>query len=526
MPNLIRSLCALVIVAIGTAGCVDLENLTDFNENPNAPTSLAPEYLLPSLIRGLANEIVGESNIDLPSASLFVQHNARIQYAGADRYDLGTDYGAGFWGSFFSLSGDPPNGNLVLAQHMLDGATAAANANETAVAMILKAYAAHNLTDMYGNVPYSQAVQGGKDAAVIRPVYDAQSAIYDDLFVQLTAATAMVNVGTSISGDLVFGGDMDKWRRFGNSLRLRLAMRISEVNAGKAATEAAAAVAAGVMEDASHTAALWYSSAQPDHNPMWQGFVERPGDYRPGYFFIEEMLARNDPRVRFHADPTVDGHGQMFRGMPNGINDDRGFDANGERDFDYVSQVGAWHLRRDAPAFFMEYAETLLLQAEAAERGWIAGSPQGLYEAGITASMAVYADGCAADCGAFVTPAVAAIPQAEITAYLAHAFVIWGGGGASGVETNRSLIYRAYWFQLWDQGLEAMNKYRRTNVPHLIPGQDAYNALVPQRWPYPRSEQTFNETNVLAAITANGGDNAWDKRVWWDVSDQNSGPSN
>jgi hypothetical protein len=518
----LRSLCALLIVAIGTAGCDEFDNLTDINENPNAPTSLGPQFLLPSLIRGLANELVGESNIDLPSASLFVQHAARIQYAGTDRYDLGTDYGAGSWTSFWTLTGDPPNGVFVLAQHMLDGAVAAANTNETAVAMILRAYAAHNLTDMYGDVPYFQAIQGGAETAVIRPVYDSQSEIYDDLFVQLATATAMINVGGTVSGDLMFGGDMDAWRRFGNSLRLRLAMRISDVNAGKAATEAAAAVAAGVMEDASHTAALFYSAAQPDHNPMWQGFVERPGDYRPGGFFIEEMLARNDPRVRFHADPTVDGHGQMYRGMPNGYNDDRGFDTAGERDFDYVSQVGAWHLRRDAPAFFMEYAETLLLQAEAADRGWIAGSAQGLYEAGIAASMAVYADGCSADCGAFVTPAVDGISQAEIDAYLAHAMVAWDGGA----ETNRALIYRAYWFQLWDQGLEAMNKYRRTNVPHLIPGIDAFNALVPVRWPYPRSEQTFNETNVLAAISTNGGDDAWDGRVWWDASDQNSGPAN
>ena len=518
----LRSGSVLLAVAIGTAGCDELDNLTDININPNAPTSLAPEYLLPSLIRGLANELVGENNIDLPSASLFVQHAARIQYAGADRYDLGTDYGSRHWSSYWSLSGDPPDGVFVLAQHMLDGATIIGDANQVAVSMILRAYAAHNLTDMFGDIPYFNAVLGGSESPVIRPTYDTQSDVYDDLFVQLSTATSMINVGASgfPSGDIIFGGDMDSWRRFGNSLRLRLAMRISDANPSKAATEAAAAVAAGVMEDASHTAALWYSSAQPDHNPMWQGFVERPGDYRPGKFFIDEMLDRTDPRVRFHADLSVDGG--VHRGMPNGYSDDRGFDNNGERDFDFVSVVGAWHLRRNAPAFFMEYAETLLLQAEAADRGWISGSAQDFYEAGITASMMVYAAGCAASCGAFVTPAVAGITQAEIDAYLAHALVAWGGGA----ESNRALIYRAYWFQLWDQGLEAMNKYRRTNVPHLIPGIDAFNALVPQRWPYPRSEQTFNETNVLAAISANGGDDSWDGRVWWDATDQNSGPAN
>jgi hypothetical protein len=399
----LRSLCALLLVAIGTAGCDEFDNLTDINENPNAPTSLAPEFLLPSLIRGLANELVGESNIDLPSASLFAQHAARIQYAGTDRYDLGTDYGADFWDSYWDLTGDPPEGAFVLSQFMLDGAVELGDANQTAVAMILRAYAAHNLTDMYGDVPYFEAVKGASENAVIRPVYDSQSAIYDDLFTQLTAATTMINVGASgfPGGDLIYSGDMDKWRRFGNSLRLRLAMRISEVNPTKAASEAAAAVAAGVMEDDSHSAALWYSASAPDNNPMWLGFVERPGDYRPAAFFIDEMLARNDPRVRMHADATVDGHGQMYRGMPNGYNDDRGFDANGERDFDYVSQVGAWHLRPEAPAFFMEYAETLLLQAEAADRGWISGSAKDFYEAGIAASMRVYADGCAADCGAF-----------------------------------------------------------------------------------------------------------------------------
>ena len=521
------SLAVLLAVVIGTAGCDEMKNLTDINENPNAPTSLAPEFLLPSLVRGLANELVGESNIDLPQASLFVQHFARIQYAGADRYDLGSDYGNSAWGSFFSLSGDPPNGNFVLANHMLDGAAALTNANQTAVAMILKAYAAHNLTDMFGDVPYFQAVQGGAEEAVIRPVYDSQSDIYDDLFAQLTTASGMINAGTPGfpgASDLIYSGDMEKWRRFANSLRLRLAMRISDVSPGKAATEAAAAVAAGVMRDLGDAALLQYSAGAPDQNPMWVGFVERPGDYRPAKFFIDQLLLRGDPRVRMHADSNLDFLNGLttdeFRGMPNGFSDDRGFDENDERDFDFVSVVGAWHLRPDAPAFFMEYGETLLLQAEAAQRGWISGSAQDFYERGITAAMQVYAGGTAADAGAFVTPAVAGITQAEIDAYLAHPLVDFNGG-----LDKMELIYMAYWFQLWDQGLEANIKYRRTNVPKLIPGVDAFNALVPQRWPYPRSEQTFNETNVLAAISANGGDDAWDGRVWWDASDQNSGPA-
>jgi len=191
------SLAVLLAVVIGTVGCDEMKNLTEINDNPNAPTSLAPEFLLPSLIRGLANQLVGESNIDLPSASLFVQHFARIQYASSDRYDLGTDYGSGYWGDFYSLTGDPPNGVFVLASHVLSGAEEVGDVNQIAVGKILRAYAAHNLTDMYGDVPYFQAVQGGSEEAIIRPVYDAQSAIYDDLFAELTAAVGMINTGGS-----------------------------------------------------------------------------------------------------------------------------------------------------------------------------------------------------------------------------------------------------------------------------------------------------------------------------------------
>jgi hypothetical protein len=528
----LQSLTVLLAVVISTAGCDEMSNLTDVNENPNAPTALAPTFVLPSLIRGLASELVGENNIDLPSASLFVQHNARIQYAGTDRYDLGTDYGSSYWGSYYSLSGDPPNGVFVLSQHLLTSALALdpADPNKVAVARILRAYAAHNLSDMYGSIPYTDAVKGAAETPNIRPKYDTQASVYDNLFSELAAATSSITSGAGYtSGDLVFSGDMAKWKAFGNSLRLRLAMRLSDVNASKAQSEAAAAVAAGVMTSTAQSAALNYSTAAPDQNPMWVGFVERPGDYRPGKFFVDEMKRRDDPRVRFHADLTADYQSskssEKWRGMPNGYADDRAFDEETppSRDFDYVSQVGSWHLNPGAPAFFMEYAEVALLQAEAAERGWISGSAQTFYEAGIDASIDVYASGCAVSCGAFVTPAVAAITAAERTTYKTHALVKYGGGGEGGTETNLSLIQRQYWFQLWDQGLEAFNKYRRTNVPVLTPGPDAMNNCVPLRWPYPRSERTFNQSNVESTIAATGGDNAWDKRLWWDASGQATG---
>ena len=505
----------LLAVSIGTSGCDEFENLTDINDNPNAPTSLGAQYLLPTLVRKLASTVVGENNWDLPATSLWVQQFARIQYASTDYFDLGTNYGSGHWTDMWDVGGDPGGGGIVLAQAVVDVATEAGDSESLAVGMILRAYAFHNLTDMFGDVPYFGAVRGAAEEAIVRPVYDPQSEIYDDLFVQLKSAQDMIG-GGGVAGDLVFGGDTEKWRRFANSLRLRLALRLSDVNPSKAQSEAAAALADGVMTDHSHTAALWYSSAAPDQNDMWTGFVARPGDYRPSFNFIDRMLQNNDPRVRMHAQATEDGRGQMYRGMQNGLLDTTPYDEDGARDFAYISQVGAWHLRPDAPAFFMEYAEVLLLQAEAAHRGWISGNAQDLYEDGIRAAMYVYRDDVAADAGAFVTPMVPGISDAEVEAYILEPMVAWNS--ADGMER----IHMQYWFSLFDQGVESYSKWRRTEVPNLDPGPGAlaYNTVIPLRFPYPQSELALNEENLRAAYAANGGTDAWDQPVWWDVSPQ------
>ena len=165
----------------------------------------------------------------------------------------------------------------------------------------------------------------------------------------------------------------------------------------------------------------------------------------------------------------------------------------------------------------MEYAEVLLLQAEAAMRGWISASPQQMYEDGIRAAMAVYGSDLPPNSGAFSpTPLVPGITDAEMTAYLAEPLVDWNGA-----VDQFELIYMAYWFQLWDQGVEAYTKWRRTDIPELVAGPHAqanYNTVIPLRFPYPESEQFVNLTNLNAAVSANGGSDAWDQRVWWDVN--------
>ena len=210
------SLSILLAVIVGTTGCDELSNLTEVNENPNAPTTLAPEFILPTAIRNLAATFVGENDWDLPATSLWVQHFARIQYASTDYFDLGGNYGAGHWNDAWQFDGgDPGHGSLPQTQEIINGATLSGNANQLAVGMILQSYAFMNVTDMFGDIPYAQSLQAADEESLIRPVYDAQKDIYDGMLASLKSAQDMIGSGAAYgAGDLMYGGDMEKWRRF------------------------------------------------------------------------------------------------------------------------------------------------------------------------------------------------------------------------------------------------------------------------------------------------------------------------
>ena len=472
-----RALALVMPLALLVAGCGD--SLTEVNENPNAPTDVGASFILPAAIESAADEALNYG-MDLGVTSLWVQHIARLQYGTTDRYNLDVDFSDGSWEDFWLEA-------QAETREVIRRGAAAGLPNQEAVGMILRSWVFQNMTDLWGDIPYSEALSAEAEDGTTSPAYDAQESIYAGLIADLKAANGMMGPGDSFGPeDLLYEGDMQAWRRFSNSLRLRLAMRLSEVDPGTAAAEASAAVAAGVFTSLADQAQLEYAESAPNQHPYHTGFIERPGDYRVSATLVDTLSTLNDPRLGYIADPAEsDG---AYRGLPNGLPDQH------EYAFNSVSKVGAWHLRASTPSVFLSTAEVMLNQAEAAQRGWIGGSAADFYAAGITAAMQGYG-----------------IPGDEIDAYLAQPSVAYDP--ARGLEQ----IGLQKWIALYDQGVEAFAEWRRTGFPDLQPSVANVNTdRIPLRLPYPVSEQAVNNEHLQEAVSRQSGAGINDA-LWWDV---------
>jgi hypothetical protein len=469
--RILACVIAAAVFGIGLSSCSDI---TSINKNPNGPTDVPPPAILSNVIQATVG-IDGTGMLNVRGAGLWSQYYSEIQYRDEDKYILrpGTDGGWGFY-----------NGALEDAQRMIDGGTAAAAPNWDAVGRIMKSYLFSVMTDAMGDIPYSEALQGD---AILQPKYDTQQDIYTGLFADLTKASQEIDpsgVGFS-TGDLMYDGSMSEWQKFANSLRLRLAIHLSNVDASTAASEAQAAVAAGVFQSNADNAELMYLAASPNQNPIYTNAISRD-DYGLSKTYVDSLLSWNDPRLPIFAQPNVDGN---YEGLPNGLNDGEGTPIKN------ISRIGAmWRETPNAPLDLLTYSEVLFLEAEAAQRGWIAGDAASLYTAAIRASMEQYG-----------------VADADITTYLADPRVQYNAA------TGLTQIAYQKWVSLYMQGMEGWTEVRRTGVPHLVPGPHAVLSAIPERLPYGDAELVLNKANVDAAVSAQGFASSTDlsKPLWF-----------
>jgi len=475
-----KILSVLAAALIGSAGCGDI---TDINVNPNGPVDVPAPSILPAALQSVLSDNVLNTGLNVRYGGLWTQQTAEIQYRDEDKYIVrpGT---TGGWGMYAGAVED--------FQRMIDKGVKDSTPNWEAVGRIMKSYAFSVMTDAMGDLPYSQALHGD---SILQPAYDKQSDIYNALFTDLTTASGLIDpTGVGFpSGDLVYDGDMTEWRKLANSLRLRLALHIQKANATKAASEAAAAVAAGVFTSNADNAGLSYLSGSPNQNPIYRNrYIDGRDDYGMSQTLVDSMSNLSDPRLPVYAQPNDTG---AYVGLANGLNDGAGPPLK------YISRFGAYW--RESPAanmYFMTYAEVLLLEAEAAERGWISGTPATLYAAGIRASMEQHG-----------------IANGDIVAYLAQPGVVYAGGA-----TGLHQIAYELWVTLYMNGMEAWNEWRRTQWPPLVPGVNAVKNAgvlngIPERMPYDDQELVLNNANVTAAVTAQGfaaSNDLW-KPLWF-----------
>src|SRR5438552_1960074 len=290
-------LSAVAAALVGSAACSDL---TSINQNPNGPIEVPPPSMLSNAIQTVVNGVDGpNNNLDTRGGGLWVQYYAEIQYRDEDKYIVrpGVDGGWPFY-----------NGALEDFQRMIDKGVAANTPNWEAVGRIMKSYVFSVMTDAMGDIPYSEALQG---AALLTPKYDTQQKIYTALFVDLAKASQEIDIDPGAigfaSGDIMYGGDMTEWRKFANSLRLRLAVHLSNVDAATAQSEAQAAVAAGVFASNTDNAQLMYLASAPDQNPIYTNVhVDKRDDYGMSKTFVDSLLSWKDPRLPVFAQLNND----------------------------------------------------------------------------------------------------------------------------------------------------------------------------------------------------------------------------
>src|ERR1051326_393161 len=276
-----KILSALAAALIASTACGDL---TSINHNPNGPTDVPPPSILSNAIQNVVGNVDGVTSLNIRGGGLWVQYYSEIQYRNEDQYIVRSGTSGG-WNLY--------NESLEDFQRMIVKGVAEGVPNWDAVGRIMKSYVFSVMTDAMGDIPYSEAFKGD---TLLAPKYDSQQSIYTALFADLTKASGQIDpAGIGFTkGDIMYGGNMTKWRKFANSLRLRLAMHLSNVDPATARSEAQAAVTAGVFDSSGDNAQLLYLAGAPNQNPIYNDARGRD-DYGMSKTFVDSLTSWNDP---------------------------------------------------------------------------------------------------------------------------------------------------------------------------------------------------------------------------------------
>lgn len=485
------------------AGCTD--NFEEINKDPNNPVAVETGYLLTyaekSIMDNLRNEwFAGRGT------QLLCQYWSQNNYPDEDRYLIRTTTIQNAWRAFYRAAA---NLQQIIKMNTDEATKADAlgsgpNEHQIAVAMILKAYIISIITDTWGDVPYSECF----NPDIRQPKYDRQEDIYSQLIQELKDAAAMIDPtkGNLTKGDIIYGGDVAKWKKFANTLRLRLALRMSKKNSNPL-NDVMTLPPSSFFESNDDNAKFKYLDASPNEGPVYRAFfVNNRNDFTITKPFVELLAGRNDslntskinpfagiedPRLSIWAY-KVNGE---WVGMPYGM-DDATTKAFAPYTCNYKNNPSVVH-QPDFAYTFMDYAEFCFIMSEV--NNW----NQGWYIKGIRASME--------DWG---------VDEADINAYIAAV-----------PSANEENVLTQKYIALYMQPEQAWFEYRRTGYPKTLikPGEithrqgtndiiftplvDGVNDIPYRLW-YPVEEQGVNKPGYEAAVAAQGPDDLKTK-VWW-----------
>jgi len=477
---------ALLSIVLLVTSCDNID-FGDTNKNVNGPSVASTSALLSGAMTNFSTRTGRPYRI---TPTLNVQYLMQLVYNDEMLY---ADY-AGAWQSYYAqvlsnlelvieTCSDPENADnlLITANGALE--------NQVAVAMIFKSVVFKRVTDLFGDVPYSEALK----ADILLPKYDSQSDIYAGMIATVKAARDMISTDKAgPKGDVIYGGDMVKWQKFANSFLISLGMQLTKVDANLAKSTVTEALgnANGVLEDVADDAIYTFDVANGFDNP-WNWM--RPADYGVSAEFISAMKGTGftsntayDERISYIvSNPADDGLPYGYRDYGDGIS----------------AGVASILLEPDTKLPLLTSAYVYLHRAEAAARGWTSENAGEMLKAGIMNSYARAAELYGVSIGDGATYADARVADMATAT-----------GGALQV------IGEEKWVTLFPLGYDAWSEWRRTDYPKLTPAADAVNdGNIPRRYNYPESEPTLNPDGYnsgKAALTPSTDNNT--SRFWWD----------
>ncbi|PLX25248.1 MAG: SusD/RagB family nutrient-binding outer membrane lipoprotein [Salinivirgaceae bacterium] len=469
MKKIFQNILSITIVGLLlTSACTD--DWEELNTDPNNPTVVPATNLLAQSIRYFGDTYY-DAWFNMNNTSTYAGHLGKIQYIDESRYYERESVIDDNWRDLYRVAID-----LEMAKKF---ARSEGNTNLEAAALTFQSFVLQIGTDSWGGMPFTQAISGL--TGITSPAYDNQETIYLALMDSLNKANTLFALGElSVlgDGDILYGGDVAKWQKFANSVRLRMANRAAGVST------AAATVRTEILADANtypimasndDNAFLYWPGAAPYKEP-WAEDAETRDDHAVGSYLIDYMLSTADPRIAVYAEPAAsDG---AYRGVVPGI-DDESLGSIAQ-----YSRIGSFY-RGNAEGHtpFMRYAEVKFIEAEA-------NSDQVAFEAAIVASF----------------------EENELDAGDGAAF-------AAGFSVNSDDLYYQKWVALFKQGHEAWAECRRTDVPVMgvAPGaRFPEHNRPPFRFPYPTGETQLNSNN-LAPFSSVVVDKFWGEQMWWDT---------
>ncbi len=539
MKNKLKNIkLILLTILIFVAGSCT-KDFEEMNTNPNSPVDVpAINIFTNTIVFQVGQEMAGW--MQAYYMGNWSQQWSKAQYIDEDKYQV-RDMSGYFEGSYTRP--------LLDLSIVIEKATENDNKELLAAAKIWRAYIFNYLTDCWGDIPYSEALQGLQIDGTITPVYDTQESVYKALIAELEEANSLItssslNFG---SGDLLFGGDPMAWKKFGNSLQLRILNRAAgtpwsftydmvgtgafTVDAGAAAMGDADAKIGAILGDASKypiissnddNVKLSYPGL-PYRNPVYNLLFSRT-DHVTSQTMIDFLNDRTDPRVHIYAQPIPksleDGGTPVYNGHQNGL-------AHAAANFANVSLLGtAVAYDENAPLYIICLDEVEFIQAEYYMRKKDDAKAKSHYEAGIVASMDRW--GCIDGGTVSASNKEGVLPftyDVDYASYLADPLVAWGG------ETGEKFqkIIEQKWAALYGQGVQAWHEVRRTGFPARVfeyELEDDYtpNMGMPIRVHYSYTEETYNKVNLEDAKARqniedmNDGmysTNGTSSQMWW-----------